>query len=393
MRYSCIFVAIKPPNWALAMKRNPFIVAGKIPAEFFCDRIEETQKLIKCIENQENVLLISPRRVGKTGLINHCFELSEMANDSVMINIDILHTTSLREFIRELGNAVFRSMASQSQKLTQRFAAIIKSLTASFSYDPVLNLPTFDIKLGDIESPQYTLTEIFQYLNESEQRVIVAIDEFQQIVYYPEQNVEALLRSHIQQSSGINFIFAGSERRIMNEMFNSKKRPFYRSATTINLAPIALNVYARWATQFFEQAGKSISPQAIAMAYDSFQGVTLYVQRIMHDAYASMGEGEHCDVPLVQNMIEKYLQENDTSLRQQLAFVSEQQKEVLYAIAAEGEATAITGAAFVKRPQLKSPSSVQHAVKKLLEADMLTQNGRCYSLSDPLLQLWFKQKL
>ncbi len=106
----------------------------------------------------------------------------------------------------------------------------MKSISGKFGFDPITNFPTFNVGLGDIERPEYTLDEIFQYLARVDKPCIVAIDEFQQIAKYPEKNIEALLRTHIQRLDSCHFIFAGSERHMMQEMFVSAARPFYHSA-------------------------------------------------------------------------------------------------------------------------------------------------------------------
>lgn len=374
------------------MEINPFIIAGKIPAPYFCDRQDELKRLTRCIQNQENVVLVSPRRVGKTGLINHCFDQLDISEKYITINIDILHTSSLREFILELGVGVYRKIASRSDRLLKLFAATMRSLSASFGYDPIQGTPTFDIKIGDISMPEYTLEEIFNYLEQADRRCIIAIDEFQQIIYYPEKNVEALLRSHIQRLTNANFIYAGSERRIMSEMFYVSNRPFYQSATSIQLDPISLPVYIDFVQHHFHKAKKKIDAETIEIVYKSFCGVTLYVQRIMHDAYAAIGQGEACTLDFAQQLIEQFVSENATRLREQMAYISEQQKELLYAIFHEGKAERITSSAFIKKHRLRSASAVQSAEKRLLEYDLISKRERTYFISDPLLELWMKQQ-
>ena len=113
--------------------------------------------------------------------------------------------------------------------------------------------------------PEYTLDEIFAYLEKADKPCIVAIDEFQQITKYPEKNIEALLKGRIQKLRTTHFIFAGSERRIMNEMFFSDKRPFFQSATLLQLEPISLDVYTEFAVRQFRNAGKDIAPRSCGM--------------------------------------------------------------------------------------------------------------------------------
>ena len=370
---------------------NPFIVSGKIPPNCFCDREMETCNLMKFLDNEENVVLMSQRRMGKTKLVEHCFEGMTVGKDCLLISIDILHTTSFQEFIQVLGGAIFDVVAKRSVRLMKLFTATLRSLSGSFGYDPVQNTPTFDIRLGDISVPEYTLKEIFQYIEQSGRRCIIVIDEFQQVTKYQEKNVEALLRTHIQGLSNANFVFSGSQRRLMEEMFFSEKRPFFMSARSILLKPIPFNVYYDFAKSHFHNAGKMVDEDAVHYVYETFLGVTLYLQRIMKDAFSVTTVGGTCDRATVERLVTDYVQECAPRLREQMAFVTEAQKELLYAVSEEREPVkSITAAAFIKHHRLKSPSAVQAASKRLLEYDLLTRHEGFYSIADPLLALWLK---
>ena len=371
---------------------NPFVVSGKIAPPYFCDREVESAALEKSLNNQLNVVLTSPRRMGKTSLVGHVFDKPSIASEYVTITVDILHTTTFREFIMALGTAVFDAVASRSDRWRKLFVTALKSLSASFGYDPIQNTPTFDVKLGDILRPEYTLGEICEYLEKVDKRCIVVIDEFQQITRYPEKNTEALLRTHIQKLSNVNFVFAGSQRRLMEEIFFSAKRPFYQSAKALRLDAINRNTYRAFATGHFQQAGKDLAADAFDLLYDTFWGVTFYVQRILKDAYADTLEGTLCDAPSIELLINSYIEENDAHLREQLSFITESQKELLYAIHAEGHVQSITSSAFNKKHRLRSPSSTQTAALKLLEYDLITRQEKIYSLSDPLLSLWLDRR-
>ena len=372
---------------------NPFVVSGKIPPEYFCDRVEEAAQLEKSLRNQLNVVLTSARRMGKTSLVDFVFDKPAISKNYITIVVDILHTTTFREFIMALGAAVFENVATRSKKLRKQFVTLLKSLSASFGYDPILNVPTFDIRLGDLQNPEFTMGEIFSYLESVDKRCLVVIDEFQQITYYPEKNVEALLRTHIQKLKNANFVFSGSKRRLMNEMFFSSKRPFYQSAKNLPLEPIDKGIYLDFAMSNFKNANKNITEDAFSHVYDTFWGVTFYIQRIMKDAFAETKADDTCDLNLVKNLIEDYIDENDSRLREQLSYISESQKELLYAIHSEGQVQSITSAEFNKKHRLRSPSSTQSAALKLLEYDLITRKEKIYSLSDPLLKLWLDRKI
>jgi len=371
---------------------NPFIVSGKIPTEYFCDRVTEASELEKSLSNQLNVVLTSSRRMGKTSLVDYVFDKPAIKDDYITISVDILQTTTFREFIFALGTAVFDTVATRGEKWRKLFVSLLKSLSGSFGYDPIQNTPTFDVRLGDIQQPEYTLREIFQYLEAIDKRCLVVIDEFQQITRYPEKNVEETLRTHIQKLSNANFVFSGSRRRLMEEMFFSAKRPFYQSAKPLRLEAINKDVYYDFASKHFQKADKTISREAFDFVYDTFWGVTLYVQRLMKDAYIETSAGMTCDVAMVSQLIENYIRENDSHLREQLSFITEAQKELLYAVHAEGQVQSITSSAFNKKHRLRSPSSTQSAALKLLEYDLITRKEKTYSISDPLLSLWLDRR-
>lgn len=367
---------------------NPFVVSGKIPEAYFCDRKEEAEQLIKAMTNQLNVVLTSSRRMGKTSLVDFVFNKPAIKDAYITISVDILQTTTFREFIYSLGTAVFDTVATRSDRWRKLFVTFLKSLSGSFGYDPVHNTPTFDIRLGDIQQPEYTLREIFQYLESVDKRCLVVIDEFQQITRYPEKNVEEILRTQIQKLANVTFVFSGSRRRLMEEMFFSAKRPFYQSARPLRLEPIVKDTYFQFADHHFKAAGKAIDRQAFELVYDTFWGVTLYVQRLMKDAFIETVQGQTFTEQTARQLIDDYISENDSRIREQLSFISEAQKELLYAIHAEGQVQSITSSAFNRKHRLRSPSSTQSAALKLLEYDLITRKEKTYTLSDSLLSLW-----
>lgn len=368
---------------------NPFIVTGKIKPEYFCDRVEESARLVRSIRSGgENVVIISPRRMGKTGLINFCFENPEVKESVTTMMVDILRTSTLQEFTYLLGRAVFKTLGSRSQRMMKNIVDTLLSLRGSFGYDPIQNTPTFDIKLGDITNPSYTLEEIFDCLEKADQRCVVAIDEFQQIVNYPDKKVEALLRTHIQRSSNANFIFAGSERHIMDEMFLDHARPFYQSATIMSLEPIIEEHYAAFVTSHFRANDLEVTPDAIAMVYSTFQGNTYYMQKTFREAFSASFEGKTCDTALVEGIIGDLMQESGHKYSETLARLTLPQKELLYAIARDGRAQRVTSAQFIKRHRLLSASSVQAAMRKLLEYGLVTVEQNQYYVEDQLFHRW-----
>ena len=375
----------------MARVNNPFIVTGKIETEYFCDRVNESARVIKTITNGNNLVIISPRRMGKTGLIQFCYDKAEITNEYYTFFIDILHTSSLREFTYLLGRAIYDTLLPRSRKMATLFVQTIKSISGKFGFDPMTGMPTFNVELGDIEQPEYTLDEIFQYLASADKPCIVAIDEFQQIAKYPEKNIEALLRTHIQKIGNCNFIFAGSERLMMQEMFTSSARPFYNSADLLELKAIAPEIYIPFVVGHFEKRNRTIVPENVEWVYNLFKGHTYYIQRTFNEAFADTAEGEECTMEVIKSAIDNMVASNDTIFREILSNIPEKQKILLYAIAKDGEAEAITSAKYIKRHALSSASSVQSAAKKLLEKDYITCINKVYSVTDKLFAMWINK--
>ena len=375
-------------NDNMAKTTNPFIVTGKIEPEYFCDRVTESARLVKSVTNGNNMVIISPRRMGKTGLIQFCYDKPEIADEYYTFFIDILHTSSLREFTYLLGREIYETLLPRSRKMANLFIQTIKSISGKFGFDPITGMPTFNVELGDIDRPEYTLDEIFQYLAHADKPCIVAIDEFQQIAKYPEKNIEAQLRTHIQKLRNCNFIFAGSERHMMQEMFTSAARPFYHSADMLELKAIVPEIYIPFIVSHFEKWNRRIASDDIERVYNLFKGHTYYVQKTFNEAFADTPEGEECTLETIRAAIDNMVASNDTIFREILSNIPEKQKELLYAIAKEGEAERITSAAFIKRHSLASASSVQSAMKKLLEKDIITEINKVFSVTDRLFAMW-----
>ena len=372
----------------MAKAINPFIVTGKIEPDYFCDRVSESARLIKSLVNGNNMVVISPRRMGKTGLIRFCYEKPEIKDSYDTFFIDILHTSSLKEFTYILGKEIFESLAPRSKTMSNLFLQTLKSINGKFGFDPFTNLPTFNVELGDIQRPEYTLEEIFTYLAAADKPCIVAIDEFQQIAKYPEKNVEALLRTHIQKIKNSHFIFAGSERHIMQEMFTSSARPFYQSADILELNAIDEPIYVKFIMELFESRDRTISKEVVGRVYHLFKGHTYYIQKTFNEAFSDTLPGEKCTLDTLNQTIDNLIAGNATIFREILSNIPEKQKELLYAIARDGEAERITSSEFLKKHSLSSASSIQSAIKKLIEKELVTELNKKYSVTDKLFAMW-----
>lgn len=368
--------------------KNPFVVSGYVSAEYFCNRERETAELAKAMINGRNMIIVSPRRMGKSGLIEHCFHQKAISKEFHSFYIDIYATGTLKEFVYILGKEIFDTLKPKGKKFIDKFFATIASLRPAFKLDPITGQPIFDIGIGDIRTPLISLEEIFAYLESAGKRCIVAIDEFQQIARYPEKNVEAVLRTHIQRCKNTNFVFSGSRRHMMNNIFFSASKPFYQSATLLNLEPIGYDEYLKFIRHFFRKAHKSVSHECISRIYNLLEGHTWYMQIVLNRLYEQLDSGEDMTVELAEYVLNQIVESNKTVYQSMASMLPERQKETLFAIGKEGKASEITSAEFTNKHGLHSPSSVQSAVKQLLDKEFVTKENNTYQVYDRFFGLW-----
>lgn len=371
--------------------KNPFVTNGYAGAEYFCDRIEESKIIGDLLCNENNVALISPRRLGKTDLIWHIFNNETFQRDYYCFIVDIYATKSLNDFVNMFGKAVIDTLRPQGKKVWEKFISMVSSLRSEISFD-MNGMPVWSVGLGTINNPAVTLNEIFSYLDNSDKPCIVAIDEFQQIVRYEDETIEAIIRTYVQRCTNAHFIFSGSQRHLMNEMFTSPARPFYQSVAIINLQPLALDVYTDFCVAKFEQVGKYIERDVVRILYERFDAVTSYMHRILNVLFSKTNKGEICNAIMVDEAIDLIIRLSSDTYESLFYQMPEKQRMLFLAIAREGKVKEITGGTFVRKHKLISSSSVNSALKGLLEKDFITMDKNMYCVYDHFFVLWLKFK-
>ena len=373
-------------------RKNPFVTKGYAGSEFFCDRERETNDILSLLTNENNLAIISPRRLGKTDLIRHCFAQPDIKDNYHTFLIDIYATNSLRDFVYEFGKAIMDDLRPKGRKVWGRFVSTLKSLKSEISFD-INGNPVWGIGLGNMENPTVTLDEIFYYLEHADKPCIVAIDEFQQITNYNDgKNIEAALRTHIQHCCQTTFLFAGSKRHLMSEIFTSPSRPFYQSVITMGLAPISLEKYVEFARRQFREYGKDVETKVIETVYAQFHGVTSCLQRVMNVLFFRTAPNECCTTDMVEEAVNYLLDLYSDNYETQMSQMSERQRTLFRAITAEGQVRGLTGSAFIRKYRLLSASSVMSAAKALLDKDLITQEQGAYSIYDQFFALWLRRQ-
>lgn len=372
------------------LQNNPFLTEGYLSPEYFCDRVEETALLTRHLTNGCNVALIAPRRIGKSGLIYNCFNEEEIRNNYHCIYIDIYETKNLNEFVYVMGKGILRELKSQGRKVWESFLNIMQSLKSAITFD-INGNPEWNVGLGDIASPDITLDEIFEYLNHADKPCIVAIDEFQTIAGYPEKTVEAALRKRIQNCHNAKFVFSGSKRHMMALMFASESRPFYNSSSIMGLEPINKEAYFDFANHHLSKTNRSISHEAFDWIYQSFDGITWYIQYILNMLYTHAISESTITTEDAKSVMTVILSHHRFVYESLLFQLSPKQKQVLLAIANEGNATGVTSQAFLQKYKLGS-STVQGAIKVLTERDFISYDNDSYQVSDRFFREWILKR-
>lgn len=360
---------------------NPFFIGRYVDKQYFCDREKDTETLVRHILNGRNVALISPRRLGKSGLIHHTFTQDCIKDRYTTIYVDIYATKDLCEMVKALSEAIVKAVG-QKKSWPGKFFSFIKSLRVGFHIDAVSGEPSFDIGIGDIENPDKTIREIFDYMEASEKPCILAIDEFQQIREYPQTNTEAFIRSLVQQCSRTSFIFCGSKRHTMTDIFYSPAKPFFQSVISQSLKPIPMETYVEFAGRMFSQRGKILDRAAAEAIYRMFDGCTWYMQMMMNEMFALTKEGMTCTTEYIDFAWDNIIMAQEDRYQAILYGLAPKQKQLLQAIARDRTVEGITSSDFVKRHRLVSASSVQAALKPLLKNDIVTCEEGTYRIYD-----------
>lgn len=371
---------------------NPFVTKGYAGAEYFCDREKETADIVKYLTNGNNMALISPRRLGKTELLHHVFSQTEIAENYHTFIVDIYSTASLRDFVNAMGKEILKTLVPRGRKVWEQFLSILHSLRQEISFD-INGNPVWSMGIGDIENPEATLDEIFRYLSTSSKPCLVAIDEFQQITKYQDGwQIEATLRTHMQQCLNATFIFTGSHRHMMSEIFLSPSRPFYQSVIMMSLPPISTDKYQSFAKDQFHKYGKEVDDDVVPQLFERFDSVTAYIHRTMNIMFSNTTKGDTAHATMIEEAIEELVTISSDGYESLYYQMPEKQREVFLAIASAGKAQNITSGKFIKQHSLHSPSSVTSAVKGLLEKDFITQDNSTYWVYDYIFVLWLQHK-
>jgi AAA+ ATPase superfamily predicted ATPase len=370
---------------------NPFVIQGYKSPEYFCNREKETAKIVSAIENGRNITLYSLRRVGKTGLIQNVFHQLSTAKKYHLFYVDLYPTSNLTELITSIAQAILGSMDSNITKVIQQLGNILTNIGPQISYDTLTAQPTIQLNISSEEEAKITLEKIFSYIKSQDKLIVIALDEFQQILKYPEKNIEALLRKFVQETPNARFIFSGSQQEMLLGIFGSSHRPFYQSTEMLHLDFLEKNEYSRFISKHFTNYNKTISPEIIELILEWTKGHTYYVQFICNRLF-SLGEND-LTLDLLKILLSDILKENEQIYIGYRNFITINQWNLLNAIAKEESIKQITSQNFLRKYNLGTPSSVKSALSSLVDKELVYYDNQVYRIYDLFFQKWLKHSV
>ena len=367
--------------------RTPFPATGYFGPDYFCDREKELDQLQRNIQGGNSTTLIALRRLGKTALIKHLFY--HLRKKYITIYMDILPTESLNDMLNQLSMAIV-SEHSDKSTLGKRVWQMIRSLRPVVSYDALSGAPLISIKTTPEESRK-SIADLFRILEEQTKPVVIAIDEFQQILEYPEKQTDAWLRSRIQQLKNVSFIFSGSQQHLMTDLFANPGRPFFRSTQFMKIGKLPDKKYRDFILNKFRQHSKSISEETVTEMLEWTDYHTYYVQLLCNRVYLSAGKQVFSGS--WKEEAAKILKEQEFVFFGYREMLTKPQWKLLKAIAVSGNVYHPTSSDFMARHYLGSSATVLRSINSLLRMELIYKENDAdgnsfYGVYDVLFARW-----
>lgn len=369
---------------------NPFALVPYVSKDLFCDREQETQTVLEYLLNGSNVTLISPRRYGKTGLVYRVFdEIKEKKIDVNTCYADIYATEKVEDFIKTLSEAVITTL--DRKKGAKAFLQFLGGLRPMLSYNPLTGNPELTMTfLSDYEK-RHTLTSIFEFLERLDKKTIVAIDEFQQVRRYG-NNMEALLRSYIQPLRNVQFVFCGSKKHLMAEMFTDARSPFYESTRCLYLEKIDREVYADFIVGMFAKGKKNITNEAVDFILDWTKVHTFYTQSLCNHVFLKSGKNVGLQDALAS--AHQILVENEQTFLQWRDLLTPLQWNYLKAVAKEQSVDKPFATGFIQKYNIGTSANSNRILDALIDKELILANstgeGVSYSVYNVFLSRWLE---
>lgn len=369
---------------------NPFTIQLVKTPDDFCSRTKEIADLKTFAHNGENVVLFSPRRFGKSSLVM-MVQKTLQKEGMLTAYIDLFPITSKKDFIQRLAHGFIKGIGKgiQSRSWLDKIKGLFKhirpvmsvsqeGLDFSLEWNPKSEMP---VLLEDL------LTGLNGYVEKNKLRASIALDEFQEITELEEsKEIEGILRSNIQTQRKISYYFIGSRRRILNDMFNNKNRPFYKSAFNYPLARISKEEFVPFIQKQFHGTKKRCSEKIAGLLYEKADGYPYYVQKLAYLLWETT-EKEAGEEQLKKSY-QALLKLEQADFEAVWSGLSLGQRSLLKTLALEPTPSPYSKN-YLEKHGL-SLGGTQKAMEALLSRDLIEESEKGFQLVDPVMAAWLQ---
>lgn len=372
----------------------PFMYGIIAENDNFIDRVEDRKQLKTFLGGGINVMLISPRRWGKSSLVKAAMEELKQEDKQIRVcYLDASRIISEEEFYNKFAIAVIEAASSTLEKKWADFKQYVQAL-----------IPGVKLKASAFDAVEMEMELNFAPLKDSAERVlqlpeqisidkglhiIVCIDEFQQLSYLPNwKKMEAIMRSVWQHQHHANYCLYGSKRHMMMDIFNNSNNPFYRFGQVLYMKKIEKQYWMPYIIEGFTKTGKHISEELASMICDIAQCHSWYVQQF--SLFVWMNTETEVTEEIVNRQLQVVIDTNADMFAKDIENLAASQVAMLRAVSA-GE-TQFNAKEVVERYGLGAPRTITLNKKTLIKRDIIEVNGDGYQFIDPIYALWFKRE-
>jgi hypothetical protein len=375
------------------MAENPFNFGDLALDDGFTDREIELNELVGDLRSGQNVVLVAPRRYGKSSLV---WRAGREADDVLIARVDLMRTPTKELFAARLAEAIYDEIATPLIRVRDRAMQVFRGLriSPSITIDPEDGRVRFSFTAGlspaDVDATVERLLELpAELAADRGRRVALVLDEFQEILML-DPRLPALMRSIFQTQPEVCHVYLGSRRSLMAHLFNDPNEPFWRSARQMELGPIPPESFGPFIRDRFASTGKSIDPEAVARVLETTAGHPYATQELCSALWAMTPSAGRARADAVLAALDGVLRSENARFTLIWDNASGVQRLVLQALAVE-PATAITAREYRLRHGLPGSSTVQRALDALVGDDLVSKlRPGSYRITEPFLAEWLR---
>ena len=359
----------------------------------FTGRKEETRRLIANFEGGINSILISPRRWGKTSLVDHVHrQLKD--SDIIIVQLDIFGCKTEYDFYNALAVAVLKQTASKVQLWMDEARDFLVRLTPKIGI-PIDPVSEISVSLGitpETHSPEEILNMVEVIAKRKNRHVVVCIDEFQQVGEFENtKQVQARLRSAWQHHHYTSYCLYGSKRHMMSKIFLNRSMPFYQFGDLLWLQKLPVSDWMDYIISHFEATGRHISEQMVIRICEAVDNYPSYVQHLSSILLNHLPQGGTVTEDMMPSAVSELISTNEALYMQQIEPLSGYQMNLLKAIVS-GIHSGYNEKRVRSQFDLGSPSNMVRLRSALIERDLIYSEMRQLYITDPVFALWFRKR-